>query len=336
MKRKLLPFAIAAAVAVPGVALADATIYGKLNVSLRNVDTGEDTWELESHASRLGFKGDAELDYGLTAIYQLEYEISPDQEEAGDSKDVFKQRDIFVGLKGGFGTLKVGNMDTPLKKAQGKVDLFSDVVDMNILLDGENRQDNAIRYTSPKFADMFTIDTMIEVGDGAERDTNGDDTDDEVRDGISEGASIAVTAGDSKYKKQPFYAALAYENDMTENKGISIIRAVAGYKINDITLGALYQTSEGELESNKDYDDDGFLLSAAYSMDKLTFKGQFISSDQSVDTKGPIDGEGGEMFTLGVDYKLGKKTKTYVYYGDGENDAKDELTVYGLGLEHKF
>ena len=172
MKRKLLPFAIAAAVAVPGVAIADATIYGKLNVSVRNVDTGEDTWELESHASRLGFKGDAELDYGLTAIYQMEYEISPDQEDGGESDDTFKQRDIFVGLKGGFGTLKLGNMDTPLKKAQGKVDLFSDIVDMNLLLDGENRQDNAINYTSPKFANMFTINTMIEVGDGA---TDADD-----------------------------------------------------------------------------------------------------------------------------------------------------------------
>lgn len=330
MKRKLLPFAIAAAVAVPGVALAEATIYGKLNVSLRNVDTSEDIWELESHASRLGFKGDAELDYGLSAIYQLEYEISPDQEDGGSSDDVFKQRDIFVGLKGSFGTLKVGNMDTPLKKAQGKVDLFSDVVDMNILLDGENRQDNALRYTSPKFADMFTIDTMIEVGDGAT------DEDGNERDGLTEGTSIALIAGDKKYKAQPFYAALAYENDITENKGISIIRAVAGYKINDITLGALYQQSEGELESNEDYDDDGFLLSAAYKMDKVTFKGQYVSSDQSVDSKGPIDGEGGEMFTLGVDYKLGKKTKTYVYYGDGENDADAELTVYGLGLEHKF
>jgi predicted porin len=307
-----------------------------LNVSLRNVDTGEDTWELESHASRLGFKGDAELDYGLTAIYQLEYEISPDQEDGGSSDDVFKQRDIFVGLKGGFGTLKLGNMDTPLKKAQGKVDLFSDVVDMNILLDGENRQDNAIRYTSPMFANMFTIDTMIEVGDGAERDTDGDGVDDEVRDGIAEGTSIALIAGDKKYKKHPFYAALAYENDLTENKGISTIRAVAGYSINNITLGALFQQSEGELDSNEDYDENGFLLSAAYKMDKFTFKGQFVSSDQSVDTKGPIDGEGGEMFTLGVDYKLGKKTKTYVYYGDGENDADAELTVYGLGLEHKF
>lgn len=330
MKRKLLPFAIAAAVAVPGVALADATIYGKLNVSLRNIDAGEDTWELESHASRLGFKGDTELDHGLSAIYQLEYEISPDQEDGGSSDDVFKQRDIFVGLKGSFGTLKVGNMDTPLKKAQGKVDLFSDVVDMNILLDGENRQDNAIRYTSPKFANMFTIDTMIEVGDGAT------DADGNERDGLTEGTSIAVVFGDKKYKKQPYYAALAYDNDLTENKGISTIRAVAGYSINNIALGALFQQSEGELESNKDYDENGFLLSVAYKMDKLTFKGQFVSSDQSVDTKGPIDSEGGEMFTLGVDYKLGKKTKTYVYYGDGDNDADAELTVYGLGLEHKF
>ena len=328
MKRNLLSLAIAAAVAVPSVAMADATIYGKINLSVQTSEeveagvTTEDNFQLQNHSSRIGFKGDAELDYGLTAIYQMEFEVAPDDGSA-DGDSPFKQRDIFVGLKGGFGTIKLGKMDTPLKKAQGKVDVFSDIVDMKLLIDGENRMSDSINYTSPKFAKMVTVSATVipgeDSGTGADED-----------DGIADSVSASVVVGDKKYKKQPFYAALAYDSDV---KDLDTIRAVAGYKWNDLTLGALYQTSEGA-ESGSTYDEDGFLVSAAYKIEKFTLKGQYIGSDQ--DAKWENGGQGGEAFTLGVDYKLGKKTKTYVYYGTGENDAKDEYTYAGLGLEHKF
>lgn len=77
MKKNLLAIAVGAAVAMPVVALADGpTVYGKVNVSLENaefddgVNPSEDQWELNSNASRLGVKGDFDLDVaGLKAIY---------------------------------------------------------------------------------------------------------------------------------------------------------------------------------------------------------------------------------------------------------------------------
>lgn len=57
MKKNLLAIAVGAAVAFPGLALADGpTVYGKVNVSLENADfddgtDSEDTWELNSNAS---------------------------------------------------------------------------------------------------------------------------------------------------------------------------------------------------------------------------------------------------------------------------------------------
>ena len=126
MKKNLLAIAVGAAVVMPGLALADGpTVYGKVNVSLENaefdngVDSSEDAWELNSNASRLGVKGDFDLDVaGLKAIYQAEFEISVDDGDKGG--ETFSQRNIFGGLKGSFGTLKAGKFDTPTKKAQGK------------------------------------------------------------------------------------------------------------------------------------------------------------------------------------------------------------------------
>jgi len=132
MKVKLLPLAIGAAIgaaiAMPGVALADGpTVYGKVNVSYEMVgwnveipsedlDLDSDNWQVISNASRVGVKGSENITDDLKAIYQIEWGVNI------DSGTDMSQRDRFVGLSGGFGTVKVGKFDSPLKKAQGKVD----------------------------------------------------------------------------------------------------------------------------------------------------------------------------------------------------------------------
>lgn len=55
----------AAMVAQSGIAMADATLYGKLNLTMQNHNFDyfdrpqKDNWTLDSNASRLGVKGKA-------------------------------------------------------------------------------------------------------------------------------------------------------------------------------------------------------------------------------------------------------------------------------------
>jgi len=94
-----------------------ATIYGKTNVSVARIDDGaNDTWELTSNASRLGFKGSADLTGTLQAIYKLEYEVFFDDGDSGGN--TFTQRNIYIGLQGRGGTLFAGKHDTAVKMAQ--------------------------------------------------------------------------------------------------------------------------------------------------------------------------------------------------------------------------
>src|SRR3546814_11143333 len=58
----------------------------------------------------------------LKCIYQLEYGIDPDGSEGAP----FSERNIFVGLKGGFGAVQFGKYDTPVKNAGAKADIFND------------------------------------------------------------------------------------------------------------------------------------------------------------------------------------------------------------------
>lgn len=118
MKKKLLALAIGTMVVVPSAVMADKgpIVYGKANVSFENQDDGDnDAWKLQSNASRLGVKGDLDLDVNnLKAVYKAEFEISIDGGEKGE--ETFSQRNIFGGFKHDtMGTLIAGKFDTPLK-----------------------------------------------------------------------------------------------------------------------------------------------------------------------------------------------------------------------------
>ena len=57
----------------------DGKLYGKVNVSVVNSDSGsEDTWKLNSNASRIGLKGSTQVSEGLTVFYKTEFQVDVD------------------------------------------------------------------------------------------------------------------------------------------------------------------------------------------------------------------------------------------------------------------
>ncbi|MDY3198701.1 MAG: porin, partial [Pseudomonadaceae bacterium] len=69
MKKKLIAIAVGAAAVMPALALADVSIYGRAHVSVDFLDDGADYSEtnLSSNSSRIGFKGDHEINPSLKA-----------------------------------------------------------------------------------------------------------------------------------------------------------------------------------------------------------------------------------------------------------------------------
>lgn len=295
MKKPLLTAAISMALAA--TAQADSQFYGKMNVALGYDDTSE-KFGVQSYASRLGVKGSSDL--GSTkVIYQAEYETDID----GDGT-VFKQRDSFVGLKyAGFGTIKMGVMDTPLKKSQGKFDQFNDVVDIKKVLDGENRDANTFNYTSEKIGALQVSASAVFPEDGS-----------------SDGYSASAV-----YKANDTYAAVAYDTKIDGNE--SIIRLTGIQKMGDLTLGLIINQVDSD-DVTGDADELGFGVSAAMKAGANKFKAQLESGDQKE--------VGAQSLTVGVDHKLAKTTKTYVYLNQFESDTTESTTQVAVGLEHKF
>ena len=281
--------------------------YGKLNLSVQNAtEDGNSFTEVKSNASRLGVKGKGELSHGLTAIYQLEYETNPDDGDKGGK--TFTQRNTYAGLKGGFGAIQAGMFDTPLKKLQKKVDLFNDLEGdiKNVITNSDNREENSIQYTSPKFAGLqLKVDQIASEDETSER-----------KDAVS--TSLTYTRGD-------YYFGVAYD-DKVEANDTDVLRAVTQVKLGGAQLGALWE------KQDKDGDKaEGWLLSAAYKLGAVKLKAQHGESEIHKDSP-----EGARTTSVGADYKLGKGAKAFVYYTANNYKKTDNEDYAGVGIEYKF
>jgi len=313
MKKTALSLAIVAV--LPAFANADKVeielpkFYGKINVSVQNTqEEGKGSIsEVVSNASRLGVKGKIDLKHGLQGIYKAEYQTAVDDGDA-DSKtagnQTFTQRNIFAGIKGGFGKVIVGTFDTPLKKAQKKIDLFNDLEGdiKSVITKNDNREANSVQYNTPKMAGL--IATVAHIA-----------SEDET---INDGTSSSLT-----YSRNKFYAAFAYDTDVEAN-GIDVTRVVAQYSIAGITLGGLWETQQ-QAGDNK----DGWVYSAAYKLTSgVKLKAQYGESDIAKDDA--------KTYSLGVDYKLAKGAKAYAFATNEEFGDDTDNEYYGVGLEYKF
>src|SRR4029453_11356191 len=124
MNKKLVAVAVAGMLAVPLAAqaqTANVTLYGRLNLDMEVVNVKQDQptannpkeniYRVNSNSSRLGVRGSEALGGGLSAIFQLE--SAGGAANGGGLGSTLGTRETFVGLQGGWGTLKAGYFLTP-------------------------------------------------------------------------------------------------------------------------------------------------------------------------------------------------------------------------------
>lgn len=323
-----LATALTLAFAAPSFAVAPITVFGKVNVSVENVDeNGADSkTDVLSNASRFGVKGGVALTESLNAVYNVEWEVNVSDESAsGGSKDNIKARNQYVGLEGNFGEMLVGRNDTILKQSQGKVDLFNDLRgDIKTLFKGENRMGDSLTYKTPSFGGFQAGASWVTESNQKSLDEDLEPTD---------GFSLGAWYGDEALKETSIFASVAYDNaiggtydtDLTKRKAAyNTARATVQGALGDFTLGGMYQMQEKNQDDAEDY--TGYLLSAAYAF------GDFKPLLQYQDME-----ETGTGVSVGAEYKLGKPTKVYAFYTTYDLEAnEDNNNYFGVGIDHKF
>jgi predicted porin len=313
-----LAVGLVGSLAVSGAYAAGPTLYGQLNVSLDHLDNDTDSGlNLSSNASRIGIKGDIEIREGLKGLYQVETEVRVDNGEG-----TWATRDTFLGLQGNFGTVRAGQIDTPVKVIGRRAELFGDQVGdaRNLtrvvaaptgnLARFDERPRNTIQYATPKFSGLQGIVQYATNLDTASTANNDNDL-----------ISLAV-----HYAQGPAFVGLGYEKVGNVNVGEddpSIVRLGGYYDVTSaFRVTALWQAVSG-VASEWDYDVYG--IGARYRQDNWTLKAQFYQLNDEVDEWDS------SLFAVGAEYALAKAVTLYLVYAGTSNDDNRTITPYGQG-----
>lgn len=281
---------------------ADINFYGKINVSLEDVDSKDaNETDFQNNASRIGVKGSYDLSSSLKLSFQIEEEIDPTDLRA-DGDKVFKERNTFIAISGDFGKLYTGTHDTAFKQSQLKVDLFNDTrADIKYILRGENRMNSFVGYVSPDLIDGLNISINS------------------ISQSTGNGESSAFN-----YSKNDIKASFAIEQNI---KGYDGKRFSVMLPLGEIDLGLIYQSSR-KLSSGKSF--SGHVVSMKRKIsDKGSFYIQNAKSDMRVVS--------GKQNSIGYSHKINSSTKLFAHYSSlRKQDSNDNITFISTGLEYKF
>jgi predicted porin len=354
MNKKIVVAAIAAAIATPLVASADATLYGQVRVASQyhsRSDGAQDSWGLQDQVSRLGVKGDEDLGNGLKAIYKMEFGVNVGN-GFNDKSSFWSQRNSYVGLAGGFGTVLAGRHDTPFKISTGKLDFFGDTnADFDsgfgyaaasdnaggVGLFDSLRVDGAIAYVSPSIAGFTVAGAVVQTGT-----TPANDQADDF-------ASAYSLAG--MYSNGPWFASLAYESLDMESLGIAgantpdydkwrVGLGILGF--NNFSASFTYEDRTdlpGSTEANG-IDSNSWQLQAAYDFGNTRVMGMYGQLEFDNDILN--DTNGFDTWAIGLQHNLSKRTDVQVIYR--QKDVKDingvqgapDDDVFAIQLDHSF
>jgi len=360
MKKKALSLAVAAALAAPTVALADATLYGQAHVTMdwfniKGDETAYRGWTLNrgesgkgnSRANRLGVKGSEDLSRGLKAIYQIEFGVplanEGDSDIVNGERQHLKMRNTYVGLKGAFGTFLAGRHDTPFKISTSKLELFNDTMaDYEGTLGfDDHRADNTILYVTPSIQGFQFAAAIIP---GSSSTLSGDRNSDSKR--LAEGYSLAAT-----YANGPWYFSAAHEvlgkhfagslsADPSDFKKWRVglgLRDWAGFH-----LSALYEHQESiefrRLGFYTDQNNDADLWQAqiGYAFGNNMVKAMYGQKDHEINVNSKTTDV--KSWAVGFDHNLSQRTKAYALYTnvDGAEFKESDWEGFSLGMIHSF
>jgi predicted porin len=320
MQKKIIALAIAAAISAPAFAdNANVTVYGKAFLDIESVSNDKSALSratrVQTNASRIGFKGKEDLGDGLSGWYQ--YEVQFDSDGNSGNGAVNGTRISVVGLEGGFGTVMLGNWDTPFKVARNKIELFDNTTvfsTYNLMgranggaVNFDTRQKNVTQYWSPSLGGV-----KVNVAYSPDEGTS---------------AGAATTTGSNKssvsaaatYDVEELYVSAAYETRADASVATTsdtAARLVARYKFGDFWLGGAVESITVNKTISANYSQSNVELVGEYKLggSKVAFSYAKAGATSTANT-------GATQLTLRYGMTLSKRTELFAAYTSLQNET---------------
>jgi predicted porin len=326
MQKKIIALAIASALTLPAVAMADmggnVGMYGQVNLSAdRNSSGGSPSVNsnlLANNQSRLGVAGNEDIGGGLTAMFQAEGGV----DQAAATNNFAFNRNTFLGLKSAdFGTLLAGNHDSAYDMSTRGLDLFADTVaadNRNLMSGGhDERRENSLNYMSPSMSG-FGLNVQLA----------------QAQLGHGKSASLAGT-----YGMDNMMATLAYDKTSELTTGAASAKAIklgGSYAIDAFKLNAIVEKATSSTVGSADVKGTNLYLGGQYSL-SATDAIKLAYDKRGNTAVSPAADNNAKQVTLGYDHGMSKRTSVYALYSKQTNAgvAADPSTV-SLGMKHAF
>ncbi len=348
MKKSLLTLAVLGALSSAAFAQTNVTIYGVVDAGVaydKNISASNSIWKLQSgqqSSSRLGFKGAEDLGGGLSAVFTLENGFSIDDGTLGQGGRLFG-RQAWVGLNGGFGSVKLGRQQTFLYNSLLAVDPFSINLAGNAqkifgyglyFVDPLSRTDNTISYATPNFGGLTG---MVSYGFGEQPGST---------------STRSQTAFGANYANGPLNAQFVYHKarDTTLSASVSALGVGGTADLRTAFIGGTYDFgvvkahlafAETKAESTvAETKDRNYLLGLSAPIGLGTVMASYVRNDVRDIASGVTD-----QYAIGYSHKLSKRTNLYTSYGYTKNDSNVRLnayangqngTLFNVGVRHLF
>jgi len=358
MNRKLIAVAVAGAMGLPALAVAQSTvqIYGRIHTEMSFTKQGTVSEDQQGNGggSNIGFRGTERLANGLNAWFQAESSLNG---TIGANANGLADRNSGIGLQGGFGNVLMGNWDLPMKWVSvsgvkpadtgvfGVANLFHGGAPTNVnngasagnldLTSFYRRQNHTFQYWTPN---MSGFEGRIAV-------TNSNE----------ETAGVNLTprtwSMGLKYANGPMFVGLGWEkhNDFAlsgrDDTGWVL---TGGYKFGMFGLTAMYERKEYEsfhVTNNAKADAWGLFgdialggphsIQLQYVQAKDT-KGSYVGNQASGTAttlvfNGGAGSTGAKQFGVRYSYNFSKRTAVRVAYSVIDNEAAARYGLYVAG-----
>lgn len=344
----LLISAVAAACGLPAAAVAQlpagVEVYGRANVSYERITVDSTPsvtdWEVVDNSSRIGVRGKKDLGDGLSGFFQIESRVRLD-----NGGDALSTRDSYLGMQGGFGTVRLGRTIGPVYYAtydyisnhNHDTGNSSDALLAPTIFGNQGFMNNTVWYSSPKMG-AFSVDAAFSrLGEAR------------VTAGMSQPSHLGIVGA---YDQGPLHLAVSH----AETKNSADLGGGTGNKDRATTVGGLYnfggkyivgalvESAKSELlvgETKRNY----FRVSLMMPVGRHEFHVNVGVVDDRLDVN--MADAGAKQYTLAYNYNITKEFKVYAFYtvvdnetngnyGFKTNSAGVDNSSFAVGARYNF
>jgi predicted porin len=348
MKKTLLALAVLGAFAGVAHAQSSVTISGNVDMGYQSYsdDQNRDTNGIErdgSSTSTLIFSGTEDLGSGLKAGFLLQTNLNMNEKDTN-----FLNAQNYLSLGGNFGTFQLGNVNSNIMAASSTSQPFGTAtgsaysgnfsrldglaVSATAADSGASRRvirtGKSIYYTSPSFSGF-----EVSAGMAFEND-----------EGTNANGMLELALS---YKGNGLNVILAHykttagntaAGGVAANGDVSQTALGANYQFGPATVYAGYTKSDSSTGalSGDTVDSSSYNIAGKYA---ITPAVALMANFVRINDDSAAGNEDRELFGLGVDYSLSKRTTAYARYEKGDNDKSvttEGFNRYALGLRHSF